>query len=156
MTEKFAHPVISLLIEHNDLSGHVLLQRRLKSQSGLPTGLLELPQGRLRKGESLAECAARELREETGLVNFQLRRNLKKSTILTETLEIVEGIAVVESGRHSYLGISVVGTAEGIPRASQESSDPRWYSKQQVIDLIASHAVFPLNVPMLLAYYVSE
>jgi hypothetical protein len=71
-------------------------------------------------------------------------------------LETIEAVAVVETGHHSYLGICVVGSAEGIPRASAESSDPQWYSKDQILELTAPHSVFPLNVSMLLSYYASH
>jgi hypothetical protein len=63
---------------------------------------------------------------------------------------------VIETGQHSYLGICVIGSAEGIPRGSSESRDPQWYSRDQVLELIGSQSVFPLNVPMLLSYYSSR
>ena len=154
--ESFAHPVISIIVEHSSLPGHVLLQRRTKAEPTLLTGLFELPQGRIRRGESLAQCAQRELWEETGLENFCFRRGVARSRILAETLEAMEAIAVVETGQHSYLGICVIGSAEGIPRESAESSDPQWYSRDQILGFIASHKCFPLNVPMLLSYYASR
>jgi 8-oxo-dGTP pyrophosphatase MutT (NUDIX family) len=65
MSEPFAHPVISIIVEHSTLVGHVLLQRRTKAEPAPLARLFELPQGRLRQGESLADCARRELSEET-------------------------------------------------------------------------------------------
>lgn len=153
MSESFAHPVVSIIVEHGTLAGHVLLQRRTKAEPAPLDELFELPQGRLRLGESLSGCAERELMEETGLGNFRFLRNAVQSKILSETLETLQAVAVIETGQHSYLGICVIGSAEGLPRSSSESSDPRWYSKAQVLDLIASHRIFPLNVPMLLSYY---
>lgn len=152
-SESFAHPVISIIVEHSTLAGYVLLQRRTKPEPATLCGLFELPQGRLRQGESLADCAKRELSEETGLENFRLLRGAARSNILAETLETVEAVAVVETGQHSYLAICIVGSADGAPRASAESSEPRWHSRDEVLHLIASHLVFPLNVPMLLSYY---
>jgi 8-oxo-dGTP pyrophosphatase MutT (NUDIX family) len=156
MSEAFAHPVVSMIIENERLAGYVLLQKRTKPEPEPLSGLFELPQGRLRQAESLADCAKRELQEETGLQNLHLRRRIKRSSVLTETLESVEAIAVVETGQHSYLAICVIGSAEGTPTASAESSDPGWYSRAEVLDFISSHRIFPLNVPMLLAYYACK
>jgi 8-oxo-dGTP pyrophosphatase MutT (NUDIX family) len=156
MSEQFAHPVVSIIVEHGDFEGHVLLQKRMKSEPDPLSGLHELPQGRLRYGESLLDCASRELKEETGLENLRLRSQMKSSLVLGESLEEIDVLAVVDTGQHSYLGIYVVGTADGVPRASTESSDPSWYSKEQILDLIKLHRVFPLNVPMLLSYYAER
>lgn len=153
MSESFAQPVISIIIEHKMLAGRVLLQKRTKGEPKLLRGLLELPQGRLRKGESLVSCARRELSEETGLHNFRLSGKAARSNILGETLETIQTVAVVETGQHSYLGIGVIGSADGTPRGSSESADPRWYSRDQILRLIGSGHIFPLNVPMLLSYY---
>lgn len=53
-------PAASAIV--TDESGRILLQRRRDNEMwALPGGVMEL-------GESLAECAAREVREETGLI----------------------------------------------------------------------------------------
>lgn len=73
MHEKFTFPVVSVIIEHLDLSGRILLQTRTKGEPPRLRDLWEPPQGRLRIGESLLDCAVREREEETGLHGLQLR-----------------------------------------------------------------------------------
>jgi 8-oxo-dGTP pyrophosphatase MutT (NUDIX family) len=156
MTEIFAYPVVSIIVEHPTRSDLILLQKRTKDGAKGLRNLFELPQGRLRMGESFVECASRELHEETGLTNFRCEHTVSTSDILGETLEMLNGTVVVETGVHSYLAICVVGKADGAPRSSAESSDPSWYSEAEVLQLIDSQGIFPLNVPMLRGYYSSR
>ena len=100
------------------------------------------------------ECAARELEEETGLTGFQPRRSPQRMSVGTERLECLpSAIVVSEVGLHSYLSICIVGRASGSPRSSAESSEARWVTRAEVVSMINSNAVYPLNVPMLREYY---
>lgn len=68
LTEKPTHPVgVSVLLHRN---GKVLLGER-KNNSG--SGLLSTPGGRIEKNETIPQCAARELKEETGIDLFPER-----------------------------------------------------------------------------------
>lgn len=149
--EQFADPVVSVIVERKD-SSQILLQRREKSEPILLNGLLELPQGRLRRGESLAACARRELLEETGLSNLRLRASVNRIGLRGESLESILALVSTETGYHSYLAICVVGVADGKPRGSNESGTPTWYSRSSVAELLKKDQVFPLNVPMLYWY----
>ena len=153
MTETLAHPVVSIIVEHPKVRGNILLQLRTKAEAPGLENLHELPQGRLRTDESITECAIRELREETGLEGFRVRADLRLCEVRSEQLTSLTAIVVGETGQHAYLAVCLVGTAEGTPRASHESSEPRWFSQPEVLELIARDQVYPLNVPMILAYY---
>lgn len=153
MSERFAAPVVSLIVESLDGDRKILLQRRSKIEVPGLEHLFELPQGRMREGELIIDCAIRELHEETGLVNFQSQSRTTTTNVLGEDLQIVTALMVSERGQHSYLAVCLVGTAEGVPRSSSESSDPRWYSREDTLRLIQEGRVFPLNVPMILNYY---
>ena len=89
-----------------------------KTIYGFPAGLID-------PGESAAECAVRELKEETGLDMIAVRDVLK--------------------GAFSAVGISnettscVIGTATGVfshHDAGGEEIDAAWYSKEEVRRLI--------------------
>ena len=116
-------------------------------------GLLELPQGRIRKKESILECAERELREETGMKNFKPITKMKKLNYKKESLESAVAAFVSDIGLKSYLAVCLVGTAQGTPQASDESKSPSWYRREEVEKFIDEGKIFPLNVPMLLNYY---
>lgn len=154
MTARLSSPVVSLIVECRDRPGLVLLQRRSKPEGPGLSDLLELPQGRIRGGESFLDCAKRELAEETGLADFVLTTPIACLSIGSERLEFATTATLVsEAGYHSYFAICLVGEASGHPRSSRESKDPGWFSRAQVIALINANAVYPLNVPMLLSYY---
>lgn len=154
MSEPSAHPIVSIIVESQDRPGYILLQRRTKTERPGLDNLLELPQGHVHQGESIADCAARELAEETGLAPFELRTPMKRVTIASEQLMFTTAATVVsETGHHSYVAVCLVGSAPGSPRPSDESTDPRWYAREEVVALIESDAIYPLNVPMLSAYY---
>lgn len=153
MIESFAYPVVTMIVEDDASPGRILLQKRTKEEPEPLRCLWELPQGRIRLGESLTDCAARELKEETGLIMNVSKNNIKRSKILRESLESIQTIAIVESGKHSYLAICVVCSAVGTLRSSIESTNPGWFAKDEVLEFIENDSVFPLNVPMLRFYY---
>jgi 8-oxo-dGTP pyrophosphatase MutT (NUDIX family) len=153
MSEALTAPVVSLIIERRDKDiVRILLQRRTKRDPGIADEVFELPQGRVRQGETLLECAHRELGEETGMTGFIPTTTTTTRHVNGATLESGSAFVVSEKGARSYLAICLIGTASGQPRSSEESADPQWYSKEEVATLIAQQRVFPLNVPMLLAY----
>lgn len=64
------HLVCEIIVKHND-GTYLLMQRDLKKHLG---GMWELTAGgSALKGETPIECAVRELREETGIVSYNLQ-----------------------------------------------------------------------------------
>lgn len=151
---RFAASVVSVIVErHVEGRRAILLQERTKSTAGRFWGTLEVPQGRLLEGESLADAAAREVKEEAGLLDFELSTPSSGSTTDSEQLEAFCGFCVRERGAHDFLALCVVGSAKGTPRSTEEATNPRWCSKDEVNAAIAQGRVFPLNVPMLKWYW---
>lgn len=153
MHETFAFPVVSLLILN--AAGEVLLQERWKSGDPFH-GYLELPQGRLKRSETLLECARRELEEETGLTEFQPLEVVENEVLEETSVQSLQGAIVSLVGRETYLAVSVVGSAKGEPHHSHEAQRHAWYTPSEVRQLLLAHRVFPLNVPMLRSFAASD
>lgn len=86
-------------------------------------GAWSLPGGRVERGEKLAEAAARELAEETGL------------TLGTPRLvEALDAIDRAEDGtvRGHYVIVVFAATAEGSPEAASDAAAVGWYTLDQV------------------------
>jgi ADP-ribose pyrophosphatase YjhB (NUDIX family) len=125
--------VSSLIVD----DGRALLVKRGKMPM---LGYWSLPGGHVELGETLAEAAAREVAEETGIAV----RNLKP----IETLEIVNrgGDGGVET---HFVLVVFRGDGTGVPRAGDDAADARWVALADVpalhmMDdtkrLIATHA----------------
>lgn len=154
MIEVLTSPVVSVIVERTSDRSRILMQRRTKPEGPGLGGLLELPQGRIRAGESLYQCAIREIEEETGLTGFRANAEIDSTLIGSESLEALTSVVCVsETGYHSYLAVCLIGNADGSPRASSESSEPRWVSREEVITALSESDIYPLNVPMLVSYY---
>jgi ADP-ribose pyrophosphatase YjhB (NUDIX family) len=150
--EHLAQPVVSVIVERHHPAREILLQIRAKAEAGPFRGLLELPQGRLRTGESLVAGAGRELEEETGLTAFT-PRGVRLESARGEAIESLLTLTVRDIGHHDFLAVCLVGTATGRPRATAEAAEPRWYGQEATEELLAESRVFPLNVPMLRWYW---
>ncbi|WP_414169363.1 NUDIX domain-containing protein [Streptoverticillium reticulum] len=108
-----------------DQAGRILLQRRRDN------GMWALPGGAMNIGESLADCAVRETKEETGL-----------------DVEVTGIIGTYSNPRHVFAyddgevrqEFSVCFLAQPVPAAqelavSHESTDVRWFAPQEVDNL---------------------
>lgn len=150
--EEFTFPVISLIIQHKNDSGRILLQERIKPETHNLL-IYELPQGRIRKNELLINSAKRELNEETGLYNFHPSVDISTKTISGEVMQYFNGFIVSLAGNNSYLAICMVGRADGAFKESSESKGHFWASKEETRNLIVQNLIFPLNVPMVEQYF---
>ncbi|MGW1197292.1 NUDIX domain-containing protein [Streptomyces sp. NPDC002536] len=108
-----------------DQAGRILLQRRRDN------GMWALPGGAMNIGESLADCAVRETKEETGL-----------------DVEVTGIIGTYSDPRHVFAyddgevrqEFSICFLARPVPAAqelmvSHESTDVRWFAPEEVDDL---------------------
>jgi ADP-ribose pyrophosphatase YjhB (NUDIX family) len=95
--------------------GEVLLIRRAREPG---RGLYSLPGGAVRAGERLAEAAAREVLEETGLA-------VRVGPLIT----LVERVTLDEAGRarfHYVIADFLAEPLSGEPRASGDADDAAW------------------------------
>ena len=89
-------------------TGRVLLVRRGNAPF---RDTWSLPGGHVEHGERLAEAAAREVREETGIAVTELRR-----------IDIAEVI----TGEDHYVLIVFAANGQSEPRAASDATDARW------------------------------
>lgn len=97
-----------------DRAGRVLLVRRGKPPF---LGTWSLPGGHVEPGERLADAAAREVHEETGLAISGRSR-----------IDVAEIIA----GEYHYVLIVFGAAGEGEPRAGSDAADARWFEPTEI------------------------
>jgi ADP-ribose pyrophosphatase YjhB (NUDIX family) len=104
--------------------GRVLLASR-----GRPPGegLYSLPGGRVETGETLAEAALRELREEVGVEAAVFGR--------LGTVEIIERDEAGRVRQHLVVAAHVAAWTAGEARTGPEAKDVRWMTEREAADL---------------------
>ncbi len=153
--EVLARPVVSILVvDEAGAPDRVLLQRRTKGDPhGRFYALWELPQGKMRAGETLFGCAARELYEEAGIEALAidpLHASLRHAGGCVESFRPLT--CVLDCECHCVC-MAVVLHSRGTPVDTSEASGHCWMDAAQVADLIEQGKVFHLNVPMLQAFF---
>lgn len=89
-------------------------------------GKWDLPKGKLDKGETIEQCAIREVEEETGLRNIELK---KKLTITYHTY--------TEFGKHllkdsHWYKMKVKGKQEIVPQTEEDITELKWVKKKEL------------------------
>ena len=98
-------------------------------------GQWDMPKGKLDDGESIEECALREVEEETGLHSLKLEQKLQ---ITYHTYSI--GNQVVIKPSHWYL-MHFLGNETPIPQKEEEITEIRWVDKNEASSLL--NLMFP-------------
>lgn len=93
-------------------------------------GYWDLPKGKLDPGETMEECAIREVKEETGLLNIQLIKSLHTTY---HTYPIQEKIALKPS--HWFL-MEFNGTEKPVPQTEEDITEIRWVNKSEAKQLL--------------------
>lgn len=115
---------VSALITHGE---YVLLAKRSKEPS---KGLWSLPGGKLERGETLIEAAAREVHEETA--------------IRAEDLAFIEFAELIKTEYHFVIAVFMVRLAnKQPPQAGDDACDARWFSKAELKQLDADNHITP-------------
>ena len=120
----YEHSTDAVVMIVNDVSDeHVVLVKEFRLELGKT--IFGFPAGLIDPGETAAECAVRELKEETGLDMVRVRDVLKGAFsavgISNETTSCVIGTAAGNFSHHDTAG---------------EEIDAAWYSKEEVRRLI--------------------
>jgi 8-oxo-dGTP pyrophosphatase MutT (NUDIX family) len=92
-------------------------------------GRWDLPKGKLDEGESIEECAVREVKEETGLVDVRL-----KNPLLITYHVYRENDETILKESHWYR-MKASGDTELIPQTEEQITDIRWASLEEAIEL---------------------
>jgi 8-oxo-dGTP pyrophosphatase MutT (NUDIX family) len=104
-------------------------------------GKWDLPKGKLDKGETLEECAVREVMEETGLKNVQL---ISPLTITWHTYH--EGTKFILKESHWY-NMKATGKQTLVPQTTEDITEIRWVKKEDLKDYFNN--AFPSVVDVL-------
>ena len=108
---------VSVLVREG---GRVLLVKRARSPL---QGYWSLPGGHVEGGERLAEAAAREVREETGVVVADLRQ--------IDVAEIIERDEAGGVAHHFVLVVFAGHRASGTPVAGDDAAEARWVGPEE-------------------------
>jgi 8-oxo-dGTP pyrophosphatase MutT (NUDIX family) len=126
VTPELQTPVVSVIIERASPRGPtILLQQRNKAGDRFH-GWLELPQGRLERGDGLFATAAREVAEETGLTLRSLRDARGADVRVHPNPFRLVPVACVLDVENNYLGIALIAEATGTPHDTNEAVGHRW------------------------------
>ena len=107
-------------------------------------GKWDLPKGKLDEGETIEQCAVREVEEETGLKNIDLKKNI-----------IITYHTYDEGGKHilkeSYwFEMHVSGAQKLIPQTTEDINEAKWVKKKNVEELMKN--TFPSIKDVLLNF----
>jgi 8-oxo-dGTP pyrophosphatase MutT (NUDIX family) len=136
--ETLVVPNIAAIVLRDEAGSALLLQRRDKPE--VVRGLLEIPTGRWRAGETPGQALRREVREETGLEVAAVRGEGQRweahphwPVWATAPAAVVVGA----EGAYPALLVTFVCVAPGEPRALPgETADPRWFPREEVLRLL--------------------
>jgi ADP-ribose pyrophosphatase YjhB (NUDIX family) len=92
----------------------------------------DLPKGKLDKGETIAQCALREVEEETGLKNITLHDHL-----LTTYHTYHESGKFILKESHWY-NMTITSEQALVPQAAEQIAEARWVKKTQLPELLTN------------------
>jgi 8-oxo-dGTP pyrophosphatase MutT (NUDIX family) len=94
-------------------------------------GFWDLPKGKLEDGETIEDCAVREVEEETGLQNVQLGQLIG----ITYHSYIEDG-KDIEKETH-WFAMKVSGHQELVPQQEEDIMELRWVDKNDLKDYLS-------------------
>jgi 8-oxo-dGTP pyrophosphatase MutT (NUDIX family) len=109
-------------------------------------GMWDMPKGKLDEGESIDDCALREVIEETGLSSISVGEKL---SITYHTYYSKEKLFVKPS--HWYK-MHFNGTEQPIPQVEEDITEIRWVKKDEVGELMSN--MFPSIQEMIMRFYL--
>lgn len=140
--EQLVLPNVYVVARERERPERVLLQQRWKPQSDpANSGRWELPGGKWRAFETIAACAARELQEETGLVDVDVLGARSDHELLGDRVQVSAGVQLVQMIEGPYPSVLAVvdAIASGLPRTTGDGSRAaQWVDETRLRDMILS------------------
>jgi 8-oxo-dGTP pyrophosphatase MutT (NUDIX family) len=110
-------------------------------------GKWDLPKGKLDDGETIEECAIREVEEETGLKNVQLNK-----LIGVTTHNYIEKGEAIEKETH-WFAMKVSGEQQLVPQLDEDILELRWVAKNELNNYLSDTFT---NIIEIVEKYYSE
>ena len=156
--EKYPLPVVCIIAVRNDKRGapEIQIQSRTKKRKDDPYyGIWELPQGKMRHGESVRDSVRRELLEETGL-EIEALESIHNDQILQvkkSSINTFDPIGLTVDLRFNHIGFGVAIRVKGTPKETSHASKHQWMGQKEIENLIESDDLFPLNVGIIQRFF---
>ncbi|MGI9641309.1 MAG: NUDIX hydrolase [Acidimicrobiia bacterium] len=149
-------PVVRAIVRSPEHPDCIVLQRRDNASESV-IGLLEIPGGRWKSGESPIDAISREVLEETGLdvtdvAGVSIKELDGRRSIATiRPLAIVSGVQGAFPAAHTVLLVDAEGSVRPAPG---ETSDVRWWHVDEVRTVLSDRRdeFVPSTVAALEAY----
>ncbi|MFZ9332084.1 MAG: NUDIX hydrolase [Chitinophagaceae bacterium] len=93
-------------------------------------GKWDMPKGKLDEGETIKECALREVREETGLTHLKVGRKLQ----VTYHTYAIKGKNIIKPSHWYFMKYD--GNEVPIPQTEEDITEVRWVNKKEAAKLI--------------------
>ncbi|MFK0074660.1 NUDIX domain-containing protein [Arthrobacter woluwensis] len=140
MTEQLVLPNVYVLARERERPDRILLQQRWKPVSDpVNSGRWELPGGKWRAFESIADCALRELLEETGLDDAVVEVARSDHELLGDRVQVTDAVQLVQmiEGPYPSLLAVVNAVASGQPNVTGDGSrDAQWIRQDRLIEMM--------------------
>ena len=144
MKEFCIHGVSSIILRKIDKEKYILIQQRKKGLDSFETGLIEIPCGKVKKGESVFECLRNKVFIETGLKVTKIYGESNYTSLNLNNYEVINYVPFFSAQNIMENYPIVIDTficeTEGEPISeSQDARNIRWISIENLNQLLQDH-----------------
>ncbi|HET7839403.1 MAG TPA: NUDIX domain-containing protein [Rectinemataceae bacterium] len=159
--ERFAIPGVGGIIERIvDGEKSILVQERHKAGAKAEEGMIEIPAGKIREGESIFDCLRREIGEETGLIVSRIEGEPESVSTTINGYRVLS-YTPFSSAQNLAAGYPImvqvffcrVGAEARLLKQSDESRNLRWVGIDELRALLeAPSRLYPMHIETLRRY----